>query len=111
MSFFKHRSKRNAGEEANSSTTQAQSIDSLRKSARHRLIGATVLVLVSVIGFPLIFDTQPRPVKTDIQIEIADHERVKPSDPPAPIKSPSSTKANASEESKNSKNDVADDKF
>jgi DedD protein len=88
MSFFKLRSNRNPSEETNPGTTQAQSVESLRKSARHRLIGATVLVLVSVIGFPLIFDTQPRPVKSDIQIEIVERDRVKLSDPFGSVKSP-----------------------
>ena len=35
-----------------------------------RLIGAVVLVIVGVIGFPLVFETQPRPIPVDIPIEI-----------------------------------------
>jgi DedD protein len=34
----------------------------MRRRARHRLIGAAVLVLIGVVGFPLLFDTQPRPI-------------------------------------------------
>lgn len=45
-------------------------IDAVRRRARHRLIGASVLVAVGVIGFPLLFDTQPRPIPVDIPIEI-----------------------------------------
>jgi DedD protein len=37
-----------------------------------------VLVLAGVIGFPLLFDTQPRPVAVDIPIEIPDRNKVKP---------------------------------
>lgn len=54
-----------------------QSIEAVRRRARHRLIGAAVLVLVGVLGFPLLFDTQPRPIAVDIPIEI-------PSRNPAP---------------------------
>ncbi len=42
----------------------------MRRRARHRLIGASVLVLLGVVGFPLLFDTQPRPISVDIPIEI-----------------------------------------
>ena len=47
-----------------------QSIEAVRRRARHRLIGAAVLVLLGVIGFPLLFDTEPRPISVDIPIEI-----------------------------------------
>jgi DedD protein len=42
----------------------------LRARARTRLMGATVLLLVGVIGFPLLFETQPRPIPVDLPIEI-----------------------------------------
>jgi DedD protein len=41
-----------------------------RSRARQRLIGATVLLGIGVIGFPLLFETQPRPIAIDIPIEI-----------------------------------------
>jgi DedD protein len=47
-----------------------QSIEAVRRRARHRLIGAAVLVLLGVIGFPLLFDTEPRPMSIDIPIDI-----------------------------------------
>jgi DedD protein len=43
-----------------------------------------VLVLIGVIGFPLLFDTQPRPVAGDIPIEIPGKNTVKPLTLPAP---------------------------
>jgi DedD protein len=55
----------------------------MRKRARHRLIGAGVLVLIGVVGFPLLFDTQPRPIAVDIPIEIPDRNKVKPLPLPA----------------------------
>ena len=50
------------------------SVEVMRRRARHRLIGAAVLVLLGVIGFPLLFDTQPRPGIVDIPITIPDRE-------------------------------------
>lgn len=41
-----------------------------RSRARRRLIGATVLLAVGVVGFPLLFESQPRPIPIDIPIEI-----------------------------------------
>ena len=55
----------------------------MRRRARHRLIGAGVLVLIGVVGFPLLFDTQPRPIAVDIPIEIPDRNKVKPLPVPA----------------------------
>jgi DedD protein len=50
----------------------------VRKRAKHRLIGSAVLVLAAVVGFPLLFDTQPRPIAVDIPIEIPGKNSVKP---------------------------------
>ena len=74
MAFFKFRK---AGEESSATPRQPESIEALRKRARHRLIGAGVLVLIGVIGFPLLFDTQPRPIAVDIPIEIPDRNKAK----------------------------------
>ena len=74
------------------STPQAESIEAMRRRARHRLIGAAVLVLVGVLGFPLLFDTQPRPIAVDIPIEI-------PSRNPAPSASSAKPAASAASDS------------
>lgn len=66
-------------------TPQTESIEVMRRRARHRLMGAAVLVLVGVIGFPLLFDTQPRPIPVDIPIEIPDRNKVAPLVVPAPV--------------------------
>ena len=63
----------------------------MRKRAKHRLIGSAVLVLAGVVGFPLLFDTQPRPIAVDIPIEIPGKNTVKPlstSALPAPTPAP-----------------------
>ncbi len=75
MAFFKFRK---AGDDSAATARQPESIEAMRRRARHRLIGAAVLVLAGVIGFPWLFDTQPRPVAVDIPIEIPDRNKVKP---------------------------------
>jgi DedD protein len=42
----------------------------LRKRARRRLIGATVLVMVVVLGLPMVLDTEPKPARQDVDIRI-----------------------------------------
>ncbi|HAX19863.1 MAG TPA: sporulation protein [Hydrogenophaga sp.] len=59
-----------SGSQSSPTTPPPQSIEAIRRRARHRLIGAAVLVLLGVLGFPMLFDTQPRPVAVDIPIEI-----------------------------------------
>ena len=80
MAFFKFR--RGADEPA-ATRQPPESVEAMRKRARHRLIGAGVLVLLGVIGFPLLFDTQPRPIAVDIPIEIPDRNKAKPLTIPA----------------------------
>ncbi|MDB5942550.1 MAG: hypothetical protein JWQ13_2116 [Ramlibacter sp.] len=75
MAFFKFRK---PGDDSAASPRQAESVEAMRRRARHRLIGATVLVLAGVIGFPLLFDTQPRPVAVDIPIEVPDRTKARP---------------------------------
>jgi DedD protein len=80
MAFFKFRLPgQTAGEpQGNHSATPAESVEAMRRRARHRLIGASVLVLIGVVGFPLLFDTQPRPVSVDIAVTIPDRADSKP---------------------------------
>jgi len=75
LSFFRRRSNtakipRAAGVEGSTQLTRVR--------ARHRLVGAVILVTVGVIGFPLIFETQPRPIPVDIAIEIPRKEGAPP---------------------------------
>lgn len=80
MDFFKFRKK---GDPAPSASVQPESVERMRQRARHRLVGATVLVLVGVIGFPLLFDKQPRPIAVDTPIDIPDKNKVPPLTLPA----------------------------
>jgi len=56
----------------------ADLVQQARTRARRRLIGAVVLVVIGIIGFPLLFETQPRQIPVDIPIEIPRKENVPP---------------------------------
>ena len=71
VSIFKR--DRLASDEASSAATP-DAVQEARIRARQRLIGAVVLVAVGIIGFPLLFETQPRPIPVDIPIEIPRRE-------------------------------------
>jgi DedD protein len=76
MAFFKFRFPGQVATSPAAAETVApgsgESIELVRRRARHRLMGAVVLVLLAVVGFPLLFDTQPRPVAVDTPILIPD---------------------------------------
>ncbi len=59
--------------DAASNTAASEPGDAVQRArtrARQRLIGAVVLVVIGIIGFPLVFETQPRPIPVDIPIEV-----------------------------------------
>jgi DedD protein len=79
MAFFNfRRDGSNAASNAGAGASAPETADVVRRRAKHRLIGSAVLVLAGVVGFPLLFDTQPRPVAVDIPIEIPGKGTVKP---------------------------------
>lgn len=90
LSFF-HR-KSDTGSSA--SPTDADSVELARSRARRRLVGATVLVVLGVLGFPLLFDTVPRPLSGDIPIDIPRKDAAAPliakpaGPPPAAVTAP-----------------------
>ncbi|MDO8720400.1 MAG: SPOR domain-containing protein [Polaromonas sp.] len=84
MSFFNFRRGGSNAAPPAASAVQTDSVEVMRKRAKHRLIGAALLVLMGVVGFPLLFDTQPRPIAVDIPIEIPGKNTVKPLALPAP---------------------------
>lgn len=81
MAFFKFQK---SGDEQSATPVQPESVEAMRKRAKYRLMGAAVLVVVGVIGFPLLFDKQPRPIAVDLPIDIPDKNKVKPLSIPAP---------------------------
>lgn len=82
MAFFKFRKN---GDEQSATPVQPESVEALRRRAKYRLIGAAVLVLLGVVGFPLLFDKQPRPIAVDMPIEIPDRNKAKPLSIPLPV--------------------------
>jgi DedD protein len=56
----------------------SDAVQQARTRARRRLIGAVVLLGIGVIGFPLVFETRPRPVPIDIPIEIPRKDNAPP---------------------------------
>lgn len=84
--MFKSRS----GPQGSPAPRPPQSIEVVRRRARHRLIGASVLVLLGVLGFPLLFDTEPRPLAIDIPIEIPSRTAAAPLSAPVAAAAPAS---------------------
>jgi DedD protein len=79
LSIFQSKGKDSADRAASPSLSEvADAVQQARVRARHRLIGAAVLVMIGVIVFPLLFETQPRPVAVDIPIEIPRKEAAAP---------------------------------
>jgi len=70
----------------------ADAVQQARTRARQRLIGAVVLLAIGVIGFPLVFETQPRPIPVDVPIEIPRRESLPPLAVP-PARQPTSRAA------------------
>lgn len=73
-----------------SAPAPADPVQQARTRARQRLIGAIVLLAIGIIGFPLVFETQPRPIPIDIPIEIPKKDALPPLAAP-PATPPSST--------------------
>ena len=53
-------------------------VDAARTRARRRMIGAVLLLGIGVIAFPVLFETQPRPIPVDLPIEIPRKEGAPP---------------------------------
>ena len=85
MAFFKFRFPGQAASNEAVTSGPNENIEVVRRRARHRLMGAVVLVLVAVVGFPLLFDTQPRPVAVDTPIVIPDRQTTAPLTSATPV--------------------------
>ena len=71
LSYFKRQPDAEASAPAQvAAAPEPDAVAAARARARRRLLGATVLLGLGVIGFPLLFETQPRPIAVDIPIEI-----------------------------------------
>ena len=88
LSIFK---RADAAPNAAAASEPADAVQRARTRARQRLIGAAVLVVIGIIGFPLVFETQPRPIPVDIPIEVPKKDGAPPLVmPPARAPSPNS---------------------
>ncbi len=69
---------------------EGQAIQAARTRARQRLVGALVLLVVGVVTFPLLFETQPRPLAVDTPIKLSQRDAgVVGGQPPAVRTAPS----------------------
>ncbi len=87
LSFLKRKSEPQKAKpsKASAKAETADSVQRARIRARQRLVGSVVLVVAGVVGFPLLFETQPRQLPVDIPIEIARKD--------AALPAPASTRA------------------
>jgi DedD protein len=69
---------------ASTNVITGEQAEQARVRAKRRLIGAVVLLGVGVIAFPLLFETQPRPIPVDIPIVIPPRDGAPPLALPAP---------------------------
>ena len=70
MALFKKRSSSSPAESDSTPDSAAAYADPIRRRARHRLIGASVLVGVAVLVLPWIFDVKPPTVSANVPIAI-----------------------------------------
>lgn len=73
------RSKRaSSAGEAGRRTSRGDPILPEKKRARRRLVGAIALVLAAVVALPMLLDSEPKPLATDIAIHIPDKDKAAP---------------------------------
>lgn len=91
-SFFKRKdSKPAAPQPVDPLGDDSGPVQAARIRARRRLIGAVVLLAIGVVGFPMLFETQPRPLPNDIPIEVPRRDGAAPRPAALPRVSPAVT--------------------
>jgi DedD protein len=91
-SFFKRKDSPASAQPLNDPMIdEAGPVQAARARARRRLIGAVVLLAIGVLVFPMLFETQPRPLPRDIPIELPRREGAAPKAPIAARNAPSVT--------------------
>lgn len=68
--FSSRQARQTPAADRSGAATATDPVQAARIRARRRLVGAAVLLGVGVVGFPLLFETQPRPIPVDIPIDI-----------------------------------------
>lgn len=84
LSFLKRNDEAKPAKPGRAAADSLDDVQQMRVRARRRLIGAAVLVGVAVIVFPLLFETQPRPIPVDLPIDIPRKDAAAPLAIPAP---------------------------
>lgn len=77
--------KRNQNTATAGAVDEAATVQVARSRARHRLIGAVVLVVAGIVALPLLFESQPRPLAVDIPIEVPSRRDLVPPALPVPV--------------------------
>lgn len=72
-------------------------VQQARARARRRLVGAVVLLGIGVVVFPMVFETQPRPLPADIPIELPRRDPAPPRASAAPPRAPAGAEAPVAE--------------
>lgn len=75
MPIFSTRSSKREAGSVPKHNVPVDSIETLRTRARQRLIGSAILVVLGIVTFTLLFDSQPRPIPVDIPIIIPDKDK------------------------------------
>lgn len=70
-SFIQRLRQRSSANAPDAAALSSADIEVARVRARRRLVGMVVLVGAGVIGLPWLFETQPRPLATDVQVTSA----------------------------------------
>lgn len=68
-----------------------------KKRARRRLVGALVLALTAIVVLPMIFDSEPKPVRQDLLIDIPSKDKPVSSSPKEKTEKPAITPAAVAE--------------
>lgn len=90
-SFFKRTASKAPAPPPDPLSDEAGPVQAARAQARRRLIGAVVLLAIGVIVFPMLFETQPRPLPHDIPIELPRRDGATPRPPALPRTTPAVT--------------------
>ena len=87
LSLFRRKARRADGPAVDAT----DAVHMARTRARRRLVGAAVLVAAGVVVFPVLFETQPRPIPIDLPIEIPRKDGVPPLPAPGARPEPRAT--------------------
>jgi DedD protein len=90
--------------------SETQEAQQLRRRARRRLVGAIALVLFLVIVPPMVMDLEPKPVATDLKVEIPRPESARLTTPPPPPRPAPAEKAAPAERKVEEQKAAAEDK-